>query len=197
MNKLLEQYYHYDGPAEHSKHAIENQPVSFYMLLVEKTDRCEVLFFDKIAQNKKDLSLLSLLQSKSNWTYDEICMHLSNILLPEIRLTDLQQNEQYQSLPEEIKAIGATTNGYIMFKHQAAKLYALITGATPEESEQWAKDWNKKTPDARNIAKDIIVDGKTLQDIIELVCPYDGSKFFLAEPAREAKIILEYINYGK
>jgi hypothetical protein len=197
MNKLIEQYFHYDGPAEPSKYAIENQPASFYMLLEEKADRCEVLFFDKIAQNKKELSLLNLLNEKRNWTFDEMCMHLSNILLPEITLTDLQQNEQYQSLPDEIKAIGVTTNGFIMFKHQAAKLYALVTGASTEESQQWVKDWNKKIPAARNFTKDITVNGRTLEQIIELLCPYDGSKFFIAEPAREVNLILEYFNYGK
>ena len=72
----------------------------------------------------------------------------------------------YKGGYSNLKAFTTYSYGRIIYKHQAAFLYGLLTGCTVNEGVKWVDDMNKRNAESIKIAKTIIVlKDKSLYDV--------------------------------
>ncbi len=144
-----------------------------------------------------DTHLMDRINSKLNWEKDELMYLVTAALHNEILLKDNTQDEWYLKLPESIKAICASTKGQILFKQQAASIFCLFTGVTMADAMEWVKNWNKKEPQAREMANILRMGELSLNAIIGRLAAYKKSFFFLAQPIEDVERIIEYLESQK
>lgn len=140
-----------------------------------------------------DNNLEDVINAKLDWQLDELTNLVAAALHKEIILKDNTQSKFYQALPDNIKSICASTNGQIIYKEQAAKIFSLFTNKNKDEAFEWIKHWNKKVPSARAIVNELFLDNISLAEVIQNLSAYANSHFFIEKPIAQAQEIYNYL----
>jgi hypothetical protein len=140
-----------------------------------------------------DINLEGVINAKLNWELEELTNLVATTLHKEIILMDNTTSTFYQSLPQNIKLIFEGTNGQLIYKDQASKLFCLFTKANHDETIEWIKQWNKKLPSARTLVNELLFDNISLGQIIQNLSAYTNSQFFIEKPLAKAQAIYDYL----
>lgn len=140
-----------------------------------------------------DNNLEDVISTKYDWQLYELTNLVAAALHQEIILKDNTQSQFYQALPDNIKSICAITNGQIIYKEQAAKIFSLFTNKNKDEALEWIKQWNKKVPSARAIVNELFIDNISLAEVIQNLSAYSNSHFFIEKPINQAQTIYNYL----
>ena len=154
----------------------------FLYLQMNKNQKEELGFRNDFLNEAKDVKTIDDLKFLLS-TYRKSFLDKNKIIDPEF----------LASIPEEISNLLVNSNGYLLYKNQAVKLYHLIKNCTDEEALLWVKNWNKKVPAARSESTNLYLNGISLQRMIECLSPFNDHYFFISEPSQNLDLALELI----
>lgn len=154
----------------------------FLYLQMNKNQKEELGFSNDFLEAAKDVKTLADLKFLLS-TYRTSFLDKNKIIDPEF----------LASIPEEISNLLVNSNGYLLYKNQAVKLYQLFNNCTEEEALLWVKNWNKKVPAARSESTNLNLNGISLQRMIECLSPFNDHYFFISEPSQNLDLALELI----
>ena len=158
-------------------------------------DKTVFLYLQMSKNQKEELGFSSAFLNEAK---DVKTMNDLKFLLSTYRTSYLDKNkiidpEFLAGIPKEIIDLLENSNGYLLYKNQAVKLYQLFKNCTEEEAILWVKNWNKKVPATRNDANNLYVNGTSLQRMIESLSPFNEHYFFISEPSQNLDLALELI----
>ena len=154
----------------------------FLYLKMSKNQNEELGFSSAFLNEAKDVKTMADLKFLLS-TYRTSFLDKNKIIDPEF----------FASIPKEIIDLLVNSNGYLLYKNQAVKLYQLFNNCTDEEALLWVKNWNKKVPAARSAANNLYVNGMSLQRLIECLSPFNEHYFFISESSQNLDLVLEFI----
>lgn len=126
--------------------------------------------------------------------------HYSDLLLLVTFYGHMENNQLIKKINHPKIPIDALTallfndssNGYLAYAHQIEQVFSTLTGSTSLEASQFRKNWNKKSHDVYELAKNIIYDKNlTLNEYIHENSFFDEGPFFLNGNFQQAKLLYE------
>jgi hypothetical protein len=154
-----------------------------------------VFLYLQMSKNQKELGFSNtfLEEAKDVKTMADLKFLLSTYRNSYIDKNKIIDPEFLAGIPKEIIDLLENSNGYLLYKKQAIKLYQLFKNCTDEEALLWVKNWNKKVPAAKSDANNLYVNGISLQRLIECLSPFNEHFFFISEPYQNLDLALEFI----